>query len=46
MVTSYDVMISHMTQMTSHWFHAGDSLERMIGFMSLHRAKRTGAVDS
>jgi len=33
MVTSYDVMISHMTQITSHGFHAYDSFERMIEFM-------------
>jgi len=43
--TSYDVMISHMTQITSDGFHACDSFEHMIGFIGLDREKRTCAVD-
>ena len=45
MVTSYDVMISHMTQITSHGFHACDSFERMIEFIGLDRGERKCAVD-
>jgi len=44
MVTSYDVMISHMTQIASHGFHAYDSFERMIRFIGLDREKRMCAV--
>ena len=44
-MTSYDVRISQMSQMTSHGFHVRDSIERMIGYMSLDRAMRRGAVD-
>ena len=45
MVMSYDVMISHMAQITSHGFHAYDLFERMIGFIGLDRAKKMCAVD-
>ena len=45
MVTSSDVMISHMTQITSHGFYAYDSFERMIGFIGLDRVKKMCAVD-
>jgi len=44
-MTSYDVMISHMTQITSHGFHACDSFEGMMGFIGLDREKRTCGVD-
>ena len=42
---SYDVMISHMTLITSYGFYACDSFERMIGFIGLDREKRMCAVD-
>ena len=43
---SYDVMISHMTHITSHGFHTCGPFERMIGFMGLDRGKGMWAVDS
>ena len=38
-------MISHMTQITRHGFHACDSFELMIWFIGLDREKRTCVVD-
>jgi len=44
-VTLYNVIISHMAQITRHGFHACDSFECMIEFMGLDRGKRRCAAD-